>query len=63
MTQINVAVLEFTEGGMAIWIHDKKGCTVIRIQCTGKVKIHEGCTNICPHADINVKGDIEICMP
>lgn len=63
MTQINVAVMEFQEGGRAIWIHNDKGCTVLRIQCTGKVRIHQGCTNICAHADINVTGNIEVCIP
>lgn len=63
MTQIGVAVMEFQEGGRAIWIHNKKGCTVLRIQCIGEVRIHEGCTNICPHADINVTGNIEVCIP
>lgn len=63
MTEIDVAVMEFSEGGKAIWIHNNKGCTVLRIQCTGKVKIHKPCDNICAHADINVIGDIEVCIP
>ncbi len=63
MTQINVAQMEFQEGGKAIWIHNRKGATVLRIQCTGEVRIHKGCTNICAHADINVKGNIEVCIP
>src|SRR5687767_1963597 len=63
MTSIDVAVLEFSEGGRAIWVHDSQGSTVLRIQCTGKVKIHKSCENICAHSDINVIGDIEICIP
>jgi len=63
MNQIQVSVLEFAEGGRALWVHDARGCTVLRIQCTGKVKIHKGCTNICAHADINVIGNIEVCVP
>lgn len=63
MTQIPVAVVEFKENGKAIWVHDAEGCTVLRIQCRGKVKTHKNCTNICAHADINVEGDIEICIP
>jgi hypothetical protein len=60
---IDVSQLEFMEGGKAIWIHNDKGATVLRIQCTGQVKIHTPCENICAHTDINVVGDIEICMP
>lgn len=63
MTQIKVAVVEFNEGGRAIWVHNSKGGTVLRIQCTGQVKIHPHCENICAHSDINVKGDIEVCIP
>jgi hypothetical protein len=61
--QIEVAMMEFVGGGKAIWIHNKEGSTVLRIQCTGEVKIHNGCTNICTHADINVKGNIDMCVP
>lgn len=60
---IDVAALEYVEGGRAIWIHNNEGSTVIRIQCTGKVTTEYGCSNICPHADINVIGDISLCMP
>lgn len=63
MMQIAVAMMEFCDAGRSIWIHDNEGSTVLRIQCTGKVKLHYGCTNICPHSDINVVGDIEICIP
>lgn len=63
MTTIPVAVLEFTEGGKTIWIHNNKGATVLRIQCTGKVLVDKGCENICAHSDINVPGNISICIP
>jgi hypothetical protein len=63
MTEIPVALLEFQEGGRALWIHDHRGCTVLRVHCTGKVNVHNGCTNICAHADINVTGDIDVCIP
>lgn len=63
MIEIPVAIMEFVEGGRAIWIHDKQGATVVRIQCTGQVKVHGGCENICAHTDINVQGDIAICLP
>lgn len=61
--QIPVAVVEFHEGGRAIWVHDAQGSTVLRIQCTGNVLVNPGCVNICAHSDINVIGDIEICIP
>ncbi len=63
MNQVKVAIMEFSEGGRAIWIHDKKGSTVVRIHCTGQIKLHSGCENICVHTDINVSGDIDICVP
>lgn len=63
MITIPVAVLEFSEDGNTIWIHNDQGSTVLRIKCSGKVKVHPGCENICAHADINVPGDIEICIP
>ena len=63
MIEIPVAMLEFVDGGKAIWIHDPNGGTVLRIQCTGNVTANYGCENVCAHADINVVGDIEICIP
>jgi hypothetical protein len=63
MIKIPVLLMEFVEGGRAIWIHNKQGSTVLRIQCTGAVRLHKGCTNISPHADINVVGNIEVCVP
>ena len=62
MRQIEVAQIEYAEGGRAIWIHNKKGMTVLRIQCTGKIVEHKECQNTCDHADINVVGDIDICI-
>ncbi len=63
MTAIPVAVLEYTEGGNTLWVHNRKGATVLRVQCSGKIKIHSPCENICAHSDIRVPGDIEICVP
>lgn len=63
MESIDVAVLEYVEGGKAIWVHNANGCTVLRIQCTGKVLVHNGCQNVCAHSDINVIGDIVLCVP
>ena len=61
--QIPVAVVEFADGGRAIWVHDGNGCTVLRIQCTGRVTVSKACENISAHADINVVGDIAFCVP
>lgn len=63
MESISVAVVEFVEGGKALWVHNKKGATVLRIQCTGRIMVHRECENICAHADINVDGDINLCVP
>lgn len=52
----------FVEGGKAIWVNGPEG-NVLRIQCSGRINIRRECANFCPHADINVVGDIEICMP
>lgn len=61
--RIAVAVLEFYEGGNTLWVHGPEGGTVLRIKCTGIVKIKRDCQNSYAHADMMVNGDIEICMP
>ena len=63
MIDIPVAVVQVADGGRAIWVHDENGSTVLRIQCTGKVLLRHGCSNKCAHADINVTGDIKVCVP
>lgn len=63
MKKIKVCLMEFVPGGNTIWIHNDQGCTVLRIQCTGNVKVKPGCENICAHADMVVLGDIEVCIP
>lgn len=63
MMQIEVAQLEYSEDGRVMWIHNSQGATVLRITCTGKIVEHSRCTNICAHSDINVVGDIHICIP
>jgi len=63
MNKIPVALMEFSEGGKVIWIHNRKGGTVLRIQCSGTINVHGTCENICAHADINVRGNIDICIP
>jgi hypothetical protein len=62
MTKIAVHLLEFVEGGNTIWIHNSKG-TVVRIQCTGEIKIHNGCENNVAHCDVRVVGDLHFCIP
>lgn len=54
--------MEFDDGGNTIWIHGPKGATVLRIKAGGRIKVNQSCENICTHADLEVKGDIEICL-
>ena len=61
--EIDVAMLEFDEGGNTIWVHGPNGATVLRIKCTGKLSTKVCATNISAHADLMVNGDIEVCMP
>lgn len=59
---IPAAQIEFYEGGNTIWVHAPNGGTILRIQCTGKIKANPDCENICSHSDMQVQGDIEICL-
>lgn len=63
MAKIAAAQIEYQEGGRAIWIHNDKGVTVMRINCSGQVKTHRNHRVVCASADINVEGDINICLP
>ena len=58
---IDVGLLEFDEGGNTIWIHSIGG-TVLRIKCR-RIVVHRECSNTVPHADVNVTGDINFCVP
>lgn len=60
---IPVAVAEFDEGGHTMWVHNRKGMTVLRIKCTGKIEVHHGCNNPSAHADMIVPGGITVCIP
>jgi hypothetical protein len=60
---IPVAVLEFFENGKTIWIHDDRGFTILRLAVRGGVSIDNECTNLSAHADIEVNGPVEICIP
>lgn len=57
---ISVNLVEFSEGHHTIWVQSMNG-TVLRIKCTGRIKVNEGCENPCSHADILVQGGIEFC--
>lgn len=63
MATIAVSQIEYVEGGRAIWIHSPDGVTVMRIHCTGQVKVLERDSFKYPNADLNVTGDITIGMP
>lgn len=62
--QVDVAMLEFDEGGNTIWVHSPRGATVLRIKTLGgKIVVNNECSNTVSHSDIIVEGDIEMCMP
>jgi|GEM_PF-5035629 len=59
---IPVAMLEFRDGGNTIWIHSPTGGTVLRIKAK-KVSVNRNeCMNINSHADIQVQGDVDVCL-
>lgn len=61
--QLDVIGLEFEDGGNTIWVHGRQG-TVLRIKCSGKIIVH-ACANdyAAPHSDVQVDGDINVCIP
>jgi hypothetical protein len=60
---IEACEIEFYQGGNTIWVHSPLGATVLRIQCTGRIDVREACENPVAHADIQVHGNIEVCVP
>ncbi len=59
--KIPVMEMEFNLGGNTIWIQSKGG-TVLRLKCSGKIKI-DRCTNSpISHSDLMIDGDINICI-
>lgn len=61
MAKIAVTEIEYVEGGKAIWINSPKGVTVMRITCSGVVKVAKVDTYVdVPTFDINVTGNITI---
>ena len=60
---IDVVAIEVINGHHTLWVHGKHG-TVIRIKSLeGKVKVDTTCRGGGPHCDIEVVGDINICIP
>jgi hypothetical protein len=59
---IPAAEIEFVEGSHTIWVHSPKGGTVLRIKCTGKIRVQTCKDSPISHGDIMVDGDITICM-
>lgn len=59
---IAVAEVELDAGGRTIWVQSQKGATVLRIKCTGKIIVRDGCDNLVSHSDMIVQGDIEVCV-
>ncbi len=62
MKMIPVLALEFQEGGDTLWVHGLGG-TVLRIKTMGGKITSKRC-ELSPvsHADIMIKGDVEICV-
>jgi len=51
---INVATLEFDEGGHTLWVHNEQGLTVLRVRLPPGVTFESfrECENVCSHCDI-----------
>lgn len=62
-TRLKAVEIEFHEGQSTIWVHGPEGATILRIKCTGKIVVQKDCENVCAHSDIEVQGDIHICVP
>lgn len=60
--QLEVVMLEFEEGGNTIWVHGHDG-TILRITCTGLIRVAVGEEGCASHTDVLVQGDIAFCLP
>lgn len=60
---LEVCQVEFHEGQQTVWVHAPDGTTMLRIKCTGKIKVNEECVSPVAHCDMIVEGDINFCMP
>lgn len=58
---LEAVAVEFVDGGNTIWVHGEGG-TILRVQCSGKIIVNS-CVSPCPHADVQVKGNITVCVP
>lgn len=59
---IPAAALEFHEGQQTIWVHSPDGTTILRIKCTGRIRV-DVCKGPFVHSDAIVEGDITVCVP
>ena len=60
--RIPVSILEFHEGQTTLWVHSPEGATVLRIKAK-QIYVQKDCENVCAHADVQVDGEITICIP
>lgn len=60
--QLEALALEFEEDGNTIWVHGSDGGTILRIKCSGHIRV-KSCSAPGAHADVMVSGDIEFCVP
>ena len=59
---IEVAEIEFEEGGNTIWIHSPLGATTMRIKTKGKITTETCGTSPVSHCDLIVEEDISFCL-
>jgi len=60
---LEVCQVEFHEGQQTVWVHAPDGTTMLRIKCTGKIKVNDQCESPMAHCDMVVEGDINFCIP
>ncbi len=62
---IPAACIEYEEGGNTIWVQGPQGGTLLRIQVSrgNKVTSTQCATSPIAHADIQVEGDVVMCLP
>jgi hypothetical protein len=60
---IDVAQIEFVEGGNTLWVHGPSGGTVLRLKVTGAITSERCESSPVPHGDAMIPGDLSICIP
>lgn len=60
--RIPAAEIEFLVGQNTIWVHGPQGSTLLRIKCSGQIKVDTCRTSSTSHADLMVAGDIDYCI-